>query len=305
MRYERVVSDTTPPPQSVPPASPAGATERQVAPFVPVVTAPVDAPPLARWYLVRTDEVLVDDDGALPALAKNPADLGFSDTEEPVVMGWSGDTLCWAAGVGPDDQAPPGHRWAPLRAIGGDWSHPEWALAGRAIQLVEWRRTSRYCGRCGTPTVASPGERAVRCPNCGLLAYPRLAPAIIVLVRRGDRALLASGRNFRGGMQSALAGFVEPGENLEEAVHREVGEEVGVALKNLRYVGSQPWPFPHSLMLAFTAEWAGGDIQVDGEEILEAAWRSVDDLPPIPPSISIARTLIDAWVREIRGATPA
>jgi NAD+ diphosphatase len=272
---------------------------------VALVAAPVDAPPTGRWYLVRSDEILVEDGGGLPAPAKSPAELGFADTEAPLVMGWSGDELLWAAGVHKEAEAPPGYRWAHLRSIGGDWSRPEWMLAGRAIQLVEWRRTSRFCGRCGTATVISPGERAMRCPNCGLLAYPRLAPAIIVLVRKGDLALLAAGPNFRGGMQSALAGFVEPGENLEEAVHREVGEEVGVALRDLRYVGSQPWPFPHSLMLAFTAQWAGGDIEIDGEEILEAAWRSVDDLPPIPPSISIARTLIDGWIREVRGQTSA
>jgi NAD+ diphosphatase len=286
MRYDRGVTATPPP-------------------FVPLVAAPVESPSEGRWYVVRSDEILLDDAGVLPLPAKSPTELGLAATEEPVVMGRSGDELCWAVGVAPDEEAPAGYQWASLRTVGADWSHPEWDLAGRAVQLVEWRRTSRYCGRCGTPTVTSPGERALRCPHCGLTAYPRLAPAVIVLVRRGELALLAAGRNFRGGMQSALAGFVEPGENLEEAVHREVGEEVGVALKNLRYVGSQPWPFPHSLMVAFTAEWAGGDIEVDGDEILEADWRSVDDLPPIPPPISIARTLIDAWVREVREGTPA
>jgi NAD+ diphosphatase len=128
-----------------------------------------------------------------------------------------------------------------------------------------------------------------------------LAPAVIVLVRKGDQALLAAGRGFRGGMYSALAGFVEAGENLEEAVHREVEEEVGIRLRDVRYVGSQPWPFPHSLMVGFRAEWEGGDIRPDGTEILDAAWWSVDDLPPIPPAMSIARTLIDQWVADVSG----
>ena len=129
-----------------------------------------------------------------------------------------------------------------------------WTVAGRAVQLVEWDRTHRYCGRCATPTEVVAGERARRCPTCGLLAFPRLAPAMIVLVTRDDgrEALLARGTRFPVPMWSCLAGFVEPGETLEEAVHREVREEVGLEVDDVRYWGSQPWPFPHSLMLGFT-----------------------------------------------------
>jgi NAD+ diphosphatase len=279
--------------------------DRGVPTFTPLVSVPDDAPPVGRWYLVRRGEVLVDEAGRLPAPSKGSQAFGFAGTEDPVLMGWLGQELCWAAGVPEGSEAPEGYRWSALMALGVQWPTDEWALAGRAVQLVEWRRTNRYCGRCGTATVGAPDERAVRCPACGLLAYPRLAPAVIVLVRRGDRALLAAGRNFPNGMQSALAGFVEAGENLEEAVHREVAEEVGIRLRDLHYFGSQPWPFPHSLMVAFTAEWAGGDIEVDGSEILHAAWRSADDLPPIPGSMSIARRLIDQWVREVGGRAPA
>jgi NAD+ diphosphatase len=143
-----------------------------------------------------------------------------------------------------------------------------------------------------------PNERAMKCPSCSLLAFPRLAPAMITLVTRGDEALLARGVQFRGPMYSCLAGFVEPGESLEGAVVREVREEVGVEVTNVRYQGSQPWPFPHSLMVGFRAEWAGGDIVCDPTEILDAQWYRRDELPNIPPSISIARKLIDAWIAE-------
>ncbi len=273
-------------------------------PFLPLVSPPEDAPATGRWYLIRASEVLVDDAGALPGPLHGPGALGFGSgarpaTEEPVFLGLLGDELCWAAGLPPSAAAPDGYRWVPLMELGQPWAVDDWMLAGRAVQLVEWQRTNRYCGRCGTPTAPSPGERAMRCGSCGLLAYPRLAPAIIVLVRRGEEALLAAGRGFRGGMYSTLAGFVEPGENLEEAVHREVREEVGIELTDVRYVASQPWPFPHSLMLGYRAEWAGGDLAPDGVEILDAKWWSIDDLPPIPPSISIARTLIDQWVADV------
>jgi NAD+ diphosphatase len=180
----------------------------------------------------------------------------------------------------------------------------EWFAAGRAVQLVEWARTHRFCGRCGTPTEpANRTERAMRCPSCGLMAFPRLAPAMITLVTRGEpgpdqEALLARGVQWRVPMYSCLAGFVEPGESLEEAVVREVCEEVGVTVARPTYCGSQPWPFPHSLMIGFRAEWVAGDIQCDPTEIAEANWYRRDDLPPIPPGISIARRLIDDWIAE-------
>src|SRR5947208_3533859 len=142
-----------------------------------------------------------------------------------------------------------------LRGLYGAVPDHVWTLAGRAVQIVEWDRTHQYCGRCGTATEAVVGERAKRCPTCGLLAFPRLAPAVIVLIERGDEVLLARNRNFPIAMYSALAGFVEPGETLEEAVHREVAEEVGVELSALGYFASQPWPFPHSLMIGFIAKW--------------------------------------------------
>jgi NAD+ diphosphatase len=184
-----------------------------------------------------------------------------------------------------------------LMRLFGEADEPTWVAAGRAVQLVEWARNHRYCGRCGQPTEESPGERARRCPACGLLAFPRLAPAVIMLVERDDgRALLARNARWPNAMYSCLAGFVEPGESVEAAVRREVSEEVGLEVGELRYFGSQPWPFPHSLMLGFHARLARGEIACDGLEIAEAAWFGPDDLPQLPGPISIARKLIDDWV---------
>lgn len=172
----------------------------------------------------------------------------------------------------------------------------DWMIAGRAVQIVDWARTHKFCGRCGEPTGPNPNDRSMTCSSCGLSAYPRLAPAIITLVTRDDEALLACGVNFRGPTYSALAGFVEAGETLEQAVAREVREEVSIEIENVRYVASQPWPFPHSLMLGFEADYHSGDIVCDPTEIVDAGWYRRDALPNIPPGISIARKLIDRWV---------
>ena len=176
---------------------------------------------------------------------------------------------------------------------------PLWTLAGRALQTLAWNRDHAFCGRCGTPTEHLPGERARGCPNCGLAAYPRLAPAVIVLIERDGAALLCHGVRFPGRMYSCLAGFVEPGESLEECVHREIREEAGIEVRDLRYAGSQPWPFPHSLMVGFSAQYAGGDLVLDPSEIVDGGWYRPDALPDLPPYPSIARRLIDEWIARV------
>lgn len=215
-------------------------------------------------------------------------------------IGMHGDDAVWAVDV-PQGEDPSYGAASDLFTYFGRASETEWAIAGRAVQLTEWLRTHRFCGRCGTATVLSDTDRSMQCPACKLAAYPRLAPAMITLVTRGEpgpdqEALLARGVAFRAPMYSCLAGFVEPGESLEQSVVREVREEVGIDIVNPRYWGSQPWPFPHSLMIGFTAEWAGGEIVCDPSEIMDAQWYRKDDLPNIPPRISIARKLIDAWL---------
>lgn len=213
-------------------------------------------------------------------------------------VGTVGGRHCWA--IDGDDVAagpatPTG--FVDLMRLFADVDEPTWAAAGRAVQLVEWARTHRRCGQCGHPTEDSPAERARRCPGCGLKVFPRLAPAIIALVERGDgRALLARNANWPTAMYSCLAGFVEPGESAEDAARREILEEVGVTVGELRYFGSQPWPFPHSLMLGFHAHYLAGEITCDGLEIAAANWFAPDQLPQVPGPISIARRLIDDWV---------
>ncbi|MEN9560456.1 MAG: diphosphatase [Pseudomonadota bacterium] len=185
-----------------------------------------------------------------------------------------------------------------LRNTFGKWDEGQIALAGRAHQLLEWQRTHAYCGACGTLNERQPGERAMRCPQCEHSNYPRIAPAMMVLVHKGNQLLLARNVNFPAGRMSALAGFLEAGETVEECIHREVKEEVGLEVNNLRYVASQNWPFPHSLMLAFHADYLGGEITTDPNEIAEASWFGPDDeLPTLPPSVSVAAYLINDGLR--------
>lgn len=200
-----------------------------------------------------------------------------------------------------DGRVEPPYELVGLRALAALVDPERFAIVGRAMHTCDWLTTSRFCGRCGSATARAPAERCMACPRCGLHLYPRIAPAIITLVRKGDLALLASNAKFPGVFYSTLAGFADLGETLEETLAREVKEEVGVDVTNVRYFGSQPWPFPHSLMIAFTAEWASGDIVVDPSELSDAKWFAADALPPIPPPISIARRLIDAWVAEVTG----
>jgi NAD+ diphosphatase len=262
--------------------------------FESLVVPPPSTNPMGPWYIVGNGaNVLVDRNGEPPFAKQSPVET----PELPIFMGLLDGVATWAVGWSESSEPPDGFAWQPLRSLGAQLDTSSWMLAGRAVQLVEWVRTSRFCGRCCTATEISARERSARCPSCGLSAYPRLAPAIIVTVEKDATILLGQGRGFHG-TYSALAGFAEPGETLEEAVRREVREEVGVEVGLVRYFGSQPWPFPHSLMIGFVATWLSGEIQVDGEEIVDAQWFTADNLPPIPPPLSIARQLIDDWVRR-------
>ena len=169
------------------------------------------------------------------------------------------------------------------------------AQAGLARQLLHWRLTHRFCGACGSPLVRHATERAMHCPSCDLCFYPRTNPVVITLVARGDQILLAHKASGAFAFWSVVAGFVEANESLEHAVQREIAEEVGLRVTNIRYHSSQPWPFPNNLMVGFTAEYESGDIRPDGVEIGEAGWFGRDNLPPIPSRFSIARRMIDAF----------
>lgn len=166
------------------------------------------------------------------------------------------------------------------------------ALVGRAMQIIDWDDNTQFCSRCGTPTVASAAEAVKTCPECEHTQYARLAPAMIVGVVRDGKLLLAAAPRFRKAFYSILAGFVEPGETAEECVHREVYEETHIRVTNVRYFGSQSWPFPHSFMLGFTAEYQSGEIEIDGEELIDAGWYGPLELPPVPTEMSISGRII-------------
>ncbi len=178
--------------------------------------------------------------------------------------------------------------------------HPnELTVVGMAQNLMHWHQHTMYCGRCAARTVfAEQGDFHKRCNGCSATYYPKLSPAVIMRVQKDNQILLARGPRLPPGMYSVLAGFVNIGESLEQAVKREVFEEVGLKVNNVRYFKSQPWPFPDSLMLAFTADYESGDFKLEEEEISEARWFTAGNLPPIPPEISVARALIDDFVQS-------
>jgi NAD+ diphosphatase len=273
-----------------------------------------DAPGEGRWFVFRGEQLLVEtgplerpsDDlrvRARPAWARVPLQKNHNwlggAALRTLYLGCLGKVDCWGAELPADAEAPAGMTFQGLRALFSVLDDAHFALAGRALQLVDWDRTHQFCGRCGERTQASREERVRICPACKLAAYPRVAPAVMALVKRQKQILLARGRHFPPGMYSALAGFVEPGESLEQCLAREVAEEVGVQISNTRYFASQPWPFPHSLMIAFVCDWASGEIKPQDDEIEEANWFEVLQLPKLPSKISIARRLIDAVVASI------
>jgi len=240
----------------------------------------------------------------------NPAELRVCSREEanhwaerPIFLGNFSNQDWYAAQANQDAGALLPASFSPVRSLLAELPEDMLQIVGRAIACVEFEDTHRFCGRCGEATTPlasdatpSAGERAVQCPRCTLTFHPRIPPAVIVLVERGEEILLARGAKFPVGRFSAVAGFVEIGESLEEAARREVKEEVGVDVTNLRYFASQPWPFGRSLMVAFRADFAGGELHPDGTEIVEAGWFQRDRLPLLPPPISVARKLIDGFL---------
>jgi NAD+ diphosphatase len=273
-----------------------------------------DQPGEGHWFVFKGDQLLVEmgppdprptDDlrvRSRPSWAKLPLRKNHNwlgaDPARTLYLGRLGGVDCYAAEL--TAEAPAGFSWQGLRTLFSVLEDAQFALAGRALQLVDWDRSHQFCGRCGVRTEVKREERVRVCPACKLSAYPRVAPAVMALVRRGSELLLARGPHFPAGMYSALAGFVEPGESLEQCLAREVAEEVGVRICNTRYFASQSWPFPHSMMIAFVCEWSSGEIRPQAGEIEEANWFEVLQLPKLPSKISIARRLIDAISAEIR-----
>ncbi|MCP3788989.1 NAD(+) diphosphatase [Pseudomonas sp. N2-11] len=271
----------------------------------------------ARW----TTAVLDPQTPAGLAVAHSPE--GFLVGEEGALFprdwlkGQGLDVLC-EHGIGHFDGQPvfllelasagqvPGCSWRGLRTFMLEGDAETYTILGYAAQIGTWAREHRFCGSCGQPMTQIRWERAMHCRACDLRSYPRISPSMIVLITRGDEILLARSPRFVAGVYSTLAGFAEPGESAEDCLVREVREEVALEVKNIQYVGSQCWPFPHSMMLGFHAEYAGGAIVMQPDEIEDARWFNVHDLPPLPAGRSIARYLIDLYVgRRLGRADPA
>jgi len=261
----------------------------------------------AYWFVFQEERLLVRQvgDRALVPIISGPSELGL-DPLRTVYLGRveeDGEWLdCYAAEIAGGATLPAGLMAEGLRGLYPLLEEPLMNVAGRAVQLVAFNRTHQFCGQCGGRMIDQTHERARRCPQCGLIAYPRLSPAIIIAVTRRIEGklhiLLARNHRFPAGRYSVLAGYVEPGESLEECARREVCEEVGIDLQNMHYFGSQSWPFPNSLMIGFTAEYAGGEIKLEEAEIADARWFPADQLPGIPPPSTIARRLIDWYIGE-------
>jgi len=271
--------------------------------FTPLWDPPANVAAGGYWFVFRAGKLLVT------AAAASPHPPGIAMGERPPLpvtdrhfIGLLAGVGCWAASCN-DIEPPAGFAFEALRGLFYRLPDNLLAVAGRGAQIVEFHRTHRHCGVCAAPAAVDDFGRARRCQACGEIAYPRIAPAMMVLVKRdtahGRELLLARGTRFATPIYSALAGFVEPSESVEDCVHRETFEEVGVRVRNLRYFGSQGWPFPHSLMIAFTADHESGDIACEAGEIEDAQWFPLDKLPELPSWLSIARRLINAVIAEV------
>ena len=250
--------------------------------FIPGVEQ-TDTGQTAYWFAFRGDKLLISTEQnkvTLPC-AVTLACLEISPLRTQYLGSIDGKPCC-SAELADGTVTPEGMAFIGLRQLFGMIEGDLFAVAGLARQIIEWDKTHQYCGKCGGPTSTQVGERAKICPHCDLISFPRISPAIIVALTKGDELLLARGNRFAVPMYSVIAGFVEAGETLEECVKREVKEEVGLDVDKITYFGSQAWPFPNSLMIGFTAQYAGGEINIDPSEILDAQWFKADNLPLIP-----------------------
>ena len=263
--------------------------------------------PTAYFFIFYNTDILVrqisDTQVIIPCW-----DRTFLDTNkvaDPCFFGSFQNIDCYCGKLS-ESQLPPGHAFINIRSLYNRVQDCFWHMAGYARQIHDWNTNFKFCGRCGTQTLRKQTEHARVCPSCNLQHYPRISSAIIVAIVKDDQLLLARGVNFPDKkIFSVLAGFMEPGESLEECVRREVFEEVGIQVKNITYFKSQSWPFPDSLMVGFTADHDSGQISIDPEEILEAGWFDVDHLPKTPAKYSISGKLIDWFVRSREARYPA
>lgn len=237
---------------------------------------------LSLAYIFHQQQLLVDENFQLPKVEKLTSDLSFSTGDQVI-----------ARDLQNSETIPHGLQLVPIRQLLQFWDTQQFEQASRAIQLLEWRRNHKFCSHCGEKTEAHATEFAMICPSCRYHQYPRVQPCVITVITRGnDEILLAKNAKNKSNMYGLIAGFIEVGETLEDAVRRETEEEVGLKLKNIQYLASQPWPFPSNLMIAFKAEYESGDIQLQEEEISDAQFFKFNELPEIPFKGSIAHAMI-------------
>jgi NTP pyrophosphohydrolases containing a Zn-finger, probably nucleic-acid-binding len=263
------------------------------------VTAPEEINENSIWFIFKGNRLLVKQiNNGIHVPSYKEINGIESASSSFHYLGELDGTNCYTIKVDDKWEQMDEYTFEDLRTIMGQIDYTVCELSGKAYQVLYWDETHKYCGKCGTPTENLDGERAKVCPKCGFMSYPRISPAIIVAITKGDKILLAHNSKFKKKMYSTIAGFVEPGETFEEAVMREVKEEVGICVKNIKYFASQPWPFPNSLMIAFTAEYESGEIMPDGIEIEDAQWFFKDSMPEGPLKGSVARKLIDWYLYE-------
>ncbi|WP_243425555.1 NAD(+) diphosphatase [Clostridium paridis] len=266
--------------------------------FVPGVVSVKAKTNMDLWFVFNDDKVLTykeNEEVHIPTYDK----IDFLDIKEEYYIGSLKGTECYACEISEDKiYNKPYFEFIDIRSLGIILGERFFLLLGRGKQIINWDKNNRFCGKCGSEIHKLDNERAKKCDACGTTYYPQLSPAIIVSVIKGEEILLAHNLNFKEGLFSVIAGFVEAGETFEESVKREVMEEVGIKVNNIKYFGNQPWPFPNSVMIGFTAEYESGEIKVDGTEIGEAKWFKKDKLPDIPNNLSIARKLIDEFLRS-------
>ncbi|MBC8177730.1 MAG: NAD(+) diphosphatase [Desulfobacteraceae bacterium] len=267
--------------------------------FVPSVIPPSERCGSASWFVFCGNKllVLVKDGTASLINARDLGELGLKPIRQHF-LGTLDGRHCYSAELAENTKAPDGMTFHGLRELWALLEEDLLTIAGLARQIIHWDRTNQFCSRCGGHMEPETERRAKTCPLCQRTNFPRLSPAIIVAVVKANKLLLARAHRHPPGLYSVIAGFVEPGETLEDCVRREVKEETGVDVKEIRYFGSQPWPFPDSLMTGFMAKYAGGEIAIEKNEIEDAGWFKADSFPPIPPKITIARQLIDRFVAE-------
>jgi NAD+ diphosphatase len=258
-----------------------------------------------RFFIFRHGRVLVrkDSPDLLPVSREWPALESMAESILP--MSKDPENTNFVVQLRPDAEPGADFEWIPLRGLVGRVDDDIFNLWGKASQILHWQKIHRYCGTCGAETVDHPSEQAKICPACSLSWYPRISPCVIVLITRGEEMLLARSPRFTEGMYSTLAGFVEPGESVESTLRREIAEEVAIGIKNIRYFGSQPWPFPGQLMLGFFAEYSSGEIHIDGVEISDAGWYHFRNLPMIPGAGTIAGRMIRRYADHLEGRYPS